>query len=394
MNKNFIYFPSLSSGASASWLLKNEYLTETVSSRFYDKEHTPPQFYHPYFLLSAGHNYKEFELRKKYGLEDSFVIGDSGGYQIATGAIKWEKSVRETIFKWLENNSDIALNLDIPPRKEYDGKFQECFDISLDNFKYFEQNQSGKTKFLTVLQGNSLEQYKFWYNAVKDFEFGGLAIGGCMHNLGRLIMVFAMLLEEKELEKKRNNYIHILGMSGLNDFLVIEMIQKFLNKKFGNKLQLSTDSSSPNLATVFGQYYYDVNWDKYSFKSLHIHRELNDEIELACKFHSCPACEGRTYKDFQEWKTKDYMHMTHHNMFVYITAVKQIYSLIDSPKDVLKDLLPNDYYNLYNIIEQIFESDSPLATYKKYVNQIEKVTRLTYAIETTDSKKINNLFKF
>jgi len=39
------------------------------------------------------------------------------------------------------------MNLDIPPRFEYEGKFDECLQISSDNFKYFADNQSS-TEYL------------------------------------------------------------------------------------------------------------------------------------------------------------------------------------------------------------------------------------------------------
>jgi hypothetical protein len=50
-------------------------------------------------------------------------------------------------------------------------------DISYDNFKYFADNQSGKCKFLNVIQGNNVEEYEIWYQKMKDFEFNGWCIG-------------------------------------------------------------------------------------------------------------------------------------------------------------------------------------------------------------------------
>ena len=48
----------------------------------------------------------------------------------------------------------------------------------MENFKYFNENQSGKTKFLNVLQGEDDTTYKEWYDAVKGFDFQGWSIGG------------------------------------------------------------------------------------------------------------------------------------------------------------------------------------------------------------------------
>jgi hypothetical protein len=52
-----------------------------------------------------------------------------------------------------------------------EGRFQEALDISLDNFKYFEKKQSGKTNFLNVIQGTFTDEYSTWYHKFKDFDF-------------------------------------------------------------------------------------------------------------------------------------------------------------------------------------------------------------------------------
>ena len=48
------------------------------------------------------------DARDRYGLDDDvLVLGDSGGFQLATGAIKWDPSFKKTIFDWLEANCDL-----------------------------------------------------------------------------------------------------------------------------------------------------------------------------------------------------------------------------------------------------------------------------------------------
>ena len=53
----------------------------------------------------------------------------------------------------------------------------------MENFKYFYENQSGKTKFLGVVQGDDDISYQKWYNTAKDFHFQGWSIGGAPGNL-------------------------------------------------------------------------------------------------------------------------------------------------------------------------------------------------------------------
>ena len=96
--KNLIYYPSLSAGGCAGDFKNNKEVKPGLTSRFYSKDFPEP-WRHPYFLITAGHHYKWMDARQRYGLdEDVKVLGDSGGFQLATGAIKWDPKFKETIF--------------------------------------------------------------------------------------------------------------------------------------------------------------------------------------------------------------------------------------------------------------------------------------------------------
>ena len=139
--KEFLYIPSLSAGSMVSAFKKDTKFEDGTTMRFFAKEY-PEKWRHPYFLVTAGHHYKKMDFRDQLGLDDgTFVFGDSGGFQIATGALKWDSTIREKIFHWLEANSDVAANLDIPPRVTFENRFQDSMDISFDNFKWFENHQ-------------------------------------------------------------------------------------------------------------------------------------------------------------------------------------------------------------------------------------------------------------
>ena len=252
--KNLIYYPSLSAGGCAGDFKNNKEVKPGLTSRFYSKEFPEP-WRHPYFLITAGHHYKWMDARQRYGLEEDVkVMGDSGGFQLATGAIKWDPKFKETIFQWLEQNCDIGVNLDIPPRVKYDGKFYECLDISYDNFKYFAENQTGKCKFLNVVQGNNVNEYDIWYNRVKDFDFNGWSIGGTQKGIALFMAALVPMLKHREFEKERNMYVHVLGISKISDFFMLSFFQKMLNKYHGGRIQVSTDSSSPGQYPVYGTY--------------------------------------------------------------------------------------------------------------------------------------------
>ena len=86
-NRKPLFIPSLSAGGTAASLKKNREVEPGLTSRFY-AEDFPEEFRHPYFLITAGHFYKKMDARVTFGLENVFTFGDSGGFQIASGAIK------------------------------------------------------------------------------------------------------------------------------------------------------------------------------------------------------------------------------------------------------------------------------------------------------------------
>lgn len=122
------------------------------------------------------------------------VVGDSGGFQIETGTIKWEGTkTTERMLRWLEANCDWSMILDFPTgsldRRGHDTYYEEfvfdsngeqvfeehiingkkkklpkvvkhdldfwfCLDRTCENNDYFIQHRvPGATKFLNVLQG-------------------------------------------------------------------------------------------------------------------------------------------------------------------------------------------------------------------------------------------------
>lgn len=364
MSKKLVFFPSLSSGNSRGWLERNREIHPGLSCRFYEKGY-PNEMYHPYFLLSAGNLYKNMDIRNKMGLQDAFVIGDSGGYQISTGSLKWKPELRGQIFDWLENNSDIAMNIDIPTRGLYDNHFNEALKLSIDNFRYFDEHQTGKTKYLNVLQGicESKAQGQEWYDAMKDFRFDGWAIGG-FKTIDSILYSIAFLLDNKELDKDRNKYIHYLGATSPLHALLFTMLQNAFNKRYTDRYQITTDSSSPNLATIFGTYYLGVNWNTVSMNSITIGKKhnLNLSEQIPCSI-GCKICEGVTFQDISKFDEYQYMILTHHNMVIFKQMFDFSYKLLQCHDDIIKEFLSTDLYRIYESINEMFASDDPMRIY-------------------------------
>jgi len=393
-NKNVIFFPSYSVGVSGAMAKENFRLNEKTTARIFSRKDTTEKMYHPFYLITAGHNYKNFNLREQMGLDkEVFVMGDSGGFQIATGALEWNENLRETIFHWLEHNSDIAMNIDLPPRKKYENNFNEALEKSIDNFKYFNEHQTGKTKFLNVLQGAALSfnHAKEWYSKSKDFEFSGWAMGGS-RTIDKIMMGIAMFLEYKEFEKPYNEYVHYLGVSAPVHFFILSMLQKAMNKKFDNRIQLTCDSSTPSLTSAYGSYYYDVNWNIPSFKLFQISKkhQLNLESDLPCSIN-CDICNGLKFKDISKFDKLQYGILIFHNTNIFLDTMKKINVILDCHDELIKDFLPTPFYNLHKVINEMFESPHPLQIYNKHIELFRSMS--SSAGINIDNSIINEFFE-
>ena len=415
--KEFLYIPSLSAGSMVSAFKKNTKFSDGTTMRFYSKEY-PEKWRHPYFLVTAGHHYKKMDFRNQLGLDDgAFVFGDSGGFQIATGALKWDGTIREKIFHWLEANSDVAANLDIPPRVTFENRFQDSMNISFDNFKWFEKNQSGKTKFLNVIQGTFSEEYKEWYHKFKDFDFKGWCIGG-PKKLVDFMYVIALMLQEREFEKEHVEYVHLLGISKISDFFILATLQELMNKLTNNRIQLMSDSSSPGQYPVYGTYLHSGNYKTQTFTELyfpknaeyrrktHVKQGKDGTISIDKTKHvpcsiDCPACKDFTYEylggqtagGLDRYSQEGMPRMVVHNTHLYCEIVKDINKLTNNHVELLETAIPAELFNVILSLHEMFaDPDNAMNVYSTYKKTYKKFGG--DSISTTDAKQFNKFFKF
>ena len=416
-DKRFIYFPSLSAGSMVSAFKKDMKFDNGDPVKFFDSRY-PDKWRHPYFLITAGHHYKKMDFRNEIGLEkDVLVFGDSGGYQIATGALPYSNELREKIFHWLEANSDVAANLDIPPKTMYRNKFAECADISYDNFAYFEKHQSGKTKYLNMLQGSNTDEYTWRYHKFKHFDFQGWAIGG-PQKLVDFMFAVALMLKEKTFENPRLEYLHLLGISKISDFFILATLQKLMNKNYGNRIYVTTDSSSPGQYPVYGTYLHSANYKTQTFSELyfpknaeyrrqaHIRQGKTGDVAIdlskhvPCALH-CPACAdftydllgGKTPAGLDRYSQEAMPRMVVHNVHLYVQCAEEINQLVDSHVELLETVVPRDLYDVILSLHEMFaDPDAALQTYEKYIKTYKKFGGSS--ISTTDAENFNKYFTF
>lgn len=254
-------------------------------------------YHYPYGLYSAGHaqldiarSHTDEPMIQDRDRSNTVILGDSGGFQIATGVLKMDWSnakdpndpartkICHDILHWLEHTADWSMTLDIPafaavdPLSKKTGltEFQDTLDISLLNLDYFVKNRTpGKTKFLNVISGIDESTSKRWYDSVKYFSdpdfvesnYGdreraleGYAFAGInMKDMSCVLNRILDLRSDGLLAGK--DWIHFLGTGKLQWACYLTAIQRQLRKHDNANITLSFDAASPFVNTAYGQTY-------------------------------------------------------------------------------------------------------------------------------------------
>jgi len=249
-------------------------------------------------LYSGGH--ANLDLAKQDWSEDmvrnrepgTFMLGDSGGFQIAKGL--WEgdwkansgcakaQKKRAAVLTWLDSVSDYGMILDIPTWVIHDKKaskacqittLQEAVDATKFNNEYFMANRKGKenggAKFLNVLQGDNHTSAEQWYQEMKDFcdpakypntHFDGWSMGGQnMCDVHLVLKRLVALRHDNLLQQGKHDWMHFLGTSKLEWAVLLTVIQRAVRKYVNPNFTISFDCASPFLATANGQVYHQID---------------------------------------------------------------------------------------------------------------------------------------
>lgn len=245
-------------------------------------------FYYKYALYSAGHAQLDVvkaqdqeSMIQKRDRGQTMILGDSGGYQIGKGVLKFDwlnfegveaTKTRQKILEWLEATADWSMMLDVPTwacdhihsPKTGLKTFEDCLEKTRYNNKYFLDNRLGATKWLNVLQGSDWDTAEKWYRGVVEFsdpagtyagkEAEGWAFGGA--NMCKMDITLKRLMtmrDEGMLTGK--NWIHFLGTAQLDWSCYLTQIQRQIRKHINPELTISFDCASPFIATAHGLVY-------------------------------------------------------------------------------------------------------------------------------------------
>ena len=350
-------------------------------------------FPYKWSLYSGGH--ANLDLNKQDWSEDmvrarepgTFMLGDSGGFQIAKGL--WEgdwkansgcpkaQKKRDAILKWLDGIADYGMILDIPTWVIHDKKaskacqittLQEAVDATKFNNEYFMKHRQGKNnggaKFLNVLQGDNHTSAEDWYQIMKVYcdpsvypenHFDGWAMGGQnMCDIHLVLKRLVALRYDNLLQEGVHDWMHFLGTSKLEWACLLTDIQRAVRKYVNPAFTISFDCASPFLATANGQMYHHIDLphnDKWCYRmspsaddkkyavDTRMFRDVVLQDGIFPHFDESPISQHLQIKDVciykpgdlnkikkegkTSWDSFSYALMMGHNVWTHIEAVQR-----------------------------------------------------------------------
>lgn len=235
------------------------------------------------------------------------VLGDSGGFQIQMGSIKFKgDETRNRMMKWMEKNCDWSMILDFPTGginmgtidphtarlqaeagalDEKTGKpivdsgngellealcrengqslaYNTCLLQTLINNDWFVQNRTpGATKFLNVVQGRNPSESKIWYEKVKHYPFEGWSLAGPHKENFEMTLQRIIEMRDENLLQDRD-WMHFLGVGKLQNGCAYTTIQRCVRESINPNFTISYDVSSPFTTAAYGNLFMGYTLDK------------------------------------------------------------------------------------------------------------------------------------
>lgn len=379
-------------------------------------------YYYSHCLYSAGHadldisnpSANDLVIRNR-DRANTFVLGDSGGFQIFTGQwpADWKDPAcaraaakRQEVLQWLESYSDYAMILDVPSRialnpdmgpitgiYTYDDAVQ---GTHINNEYFIKHRTPGKCRFLNVLQGGNHAESEHWYQEMKrycdprlypDRHFEGWAAGGMnVQDIEQILKRLVTMIHDGMLEQGLHDWIHYLGTSWLEYAVMFTAIQRAIRKNHNPNFTISYDCASPFYGAAKGQMYYENRHrpgEKWSYKMQSTAEDKRfagdtrpfSQAVIAEGIHATfvdsPVTERMTLGDLcyrgvgavskhgketkTSWDTLSYVLVQSHNVWMHITAVQEAnrqYERGVFPKMLVDDRF--DYVYATEIVDQVF----------------------------------------
>lgn len=252
---------------------KNLEKVKKMFGRMDTKYHKFSLLFNAYTEIDIGYTLKNNYFNSVYNIHS-----DSGGLQIVTRGKQIDQNMKQEIYKIQSNLSSIAMCFDKIPvstteqssrvgsiknRRYEKNKLIECARETGNNIKsqieFFLNNPDNISKPFIIIQGNSLDCYKLWFDEIlrtipnEYYSYvGGISIGGPAIGTGDLEIIEraasgAFIDKPDEIP----NNIHALGVGSLKRLKPFLLLHK--NGSYGNA-HLSYDSITQSSGFTFGTY--------------------------------------------------------------------------------------------------------------------------------------------
>lgn len=382
-------------------------------------------WHYKYALYSAGQfkiGEKQADIVTNRNKDNTIILGDSGGFQIGKGTLPgfnalkhlrkaddvcnaWTDSValKQGIVNWLETHSDYAMTIDMPLWAKEDGNksspFHKCsteqlINLTVENLRFIEHHKRGNTKWLNVIQGTTTEDMKFWWDAVKDFRFGGWALAGdtgWRGGAGAALKQVLMMRDEDAFEKGMD-WLHILGVSQPKWAVLLSAIQRGLRDYCNPNMRVSYDSASPSILSGRFQQValypsFTKNVDSWSIRPA---RCPNDKVYVTgnpiyafpfssplgeqLKMHHLNVKHKKYSNVF--FDDVSYQLLINHNTWIYVRAMLEANELAFLDRQDAENFVPKKLLECITIFEDLLTTKNWKKDFKKYQSVFDSIKDL------------------
>lgn len=263
---------------------------------------------HPAALYSTGHAHLDIDRSRREeafigqrNRERTLLVADSSGYQIGSGVSDASDAFRRDIhgreadkrrrdiLRWGETFGDYLMTIDFPtwaigqPNYIFQ-TFDQCLRETVYNLDFIQEHRiPGRVKLLNVIQGNTYDQARRWYDSVKGYPFEGWSVAGPVAADPNITVKIILHMWRDGLINPDQRWVHVLGRSALAAVWNNNIIHRCLRDYVFADAQVSYDSSSAVQFAVNGTDIVGaaINCEQMTLEVADAQARRNDEADYA-----------------------------------------------------------------------------------------------------------------
>lgn len=355
-------------------------LPANLVPRQLDFLHPDGLFNYPRALYTAaeGVNGKAPTTVSQRNRKTSFVIGDSGGFSLISGAVKTLMSVfRAQSLAWIERDCDVGLPVDVPTRaidkQPSVWDFAKCLATTLENTDWAIDKKQPETRLLAVYQGRNHREADRWTASMKTRLLYGIALGGHTRlDFWYWTRSIKRLIDQGDFAHIR--HIHVLGTTEPGVAVLLTALKRALRSYLKrDDLEVTFDSSRAyRITQAYGQISMGLRLgmrgsrgadDAFDFRSFTLPRD-GGQVDRQAQFpFDSPLGRLCTMGDFMPgaspadpaFDTIGLNLLSHHETYMELAAIEQANLLCDM-RQQLGSMVPWHIESSIEAIHDLFTS--------------------------------------